>query len=152
MAPRHEDETDQKKRLIGRRTLLKLTGAAAVGTGLSATFGNAYAQTIDLGAKGLSPGDDLSPYLDTHWRSGNEVHIPGGTYKLSNPASLAITADQDSKLVGDGQVIADHGRTSNNWNVVAKGSAHVRIENITLKGKDTGGNSKIRPFATSKGG
>lgn len=110
---------------------------------------------VDLRTKGLSPGDDLSPWLDKHWKVGSKVIVPGGKYRLSDPRSFAISADKDSWLLGDGEVIADHGKTHVEFNIVAKGKAHVRIENFTLRGKDDSSSSndgKIRVFATSSGG
>ncbi|WP_255198803.1 fibronectin type III domain-containing protein [Halorarius litoreus] len=140
-----------------RRSVLKLAGAT-VGLGALSAAPIAQARpdnVIDLGNEGLQPGDDLSPYLDEYWQSGNEVHIPGGEYELSDVDSLEIDADEDSWLIGDGDVIADHGDVHVLFNITSNGDAHVRMQNITLKGIDStedGDIGKVRVWAEDEEG
>lgn len=142
---------------LGRRAFL---GAAAAGIGVAGigSWAGASAQesgagpspgdVVDLGEQGVSPGDDLTPYLEDHWTSGVEVRIPGGRYELSDPEALGISAGEDAWLVGDSEVMLEHGDQRVEFNIEADASAHVRMQNLTLKGVDQGENSKVRVEAT----
>lgn len=110
---------------------------------------------VDLADEGLSPGDDLSPWLDDYWQPGVELHVPGGDYTLSNPKSVGIDSSEDAWLVGDGEVVADHGDTHVEFNIESAGSAHVRVQNFTFRGVDTSSSSnagKIRAFTWDDAG
>lgn len=137
---------------ITKRTFIRLVGATVGAATLAAgaTTTGATDQPsgfVDLGSEGLQPGDDLAPWLVQYWQAGYEVHIPGGEYTLSDPDALGIYGDDHAWLVGDGDVIADHGDQQVLFNIDAFGDAHVRIQNITMRGLDTGPDSKIRTIA-----
>lgn len=138
MARRQKDGTDGNERRIDRRSLLKAAGgtAAAVGLGSSLTGASAAATVVDLGSKGLSSGDTIDPYLEDHFVSGNEVHIPPGEYNYSG-AGLG-GEKSDCALIGspDGVVFHrpdDPDETVRPTTVAESGT--VRVENITIKGK-----------------
>jgi hypothetical protein len=137
---------------VFRRSYLKMFGVAlgAASVPAATQIGRVTAapgSSVDLGAEGLSSGDDISPYLDDHWQSGTEVRVPAGTYDLSDPRSLAISSSDDAWLVGDGEVVLEHGNQHVEFNIEAKGDAHVRVRNFTLRGVDTGDDSKVRAWA-----
>ena len=87
MARRHDDETDGngrlpglKRSLLDRRTFLTVAGASAFAGALGAT---GRASAVDLGAEGLSPGDNIDPYIADHWTDGSDVYVPPGTYQTN---------------------------------------------------------------------
>jgi hypothetical protein len=141
-----------KKESITKRTFLKLVGVAVGGGAMSAGSGTARAASrpsvvVDLGTLGLQPGMDLTPWLAQYWLPGFEVHVPGGEYTLSDPDAIGIDGTDDAWLIGDGDVIADHGSQHIEFNFSSRGDAHVRVRNFTLRGVDTGDDSKIRAIA-----
>lgn len=100
----------EEKGTVNRRGFMQGV-AGVVGVAALGTSGLAAAQTtttINLGDEGLSPGDDITPYLEEYWQSGAHVIIPGGTYQFSgDPDALTVRASEDSWLEGDGLVTLD---------------------------------------------
>lgn len=108
--------------------------------------------TITLANEGLTPGEAIDPYLDTHWGANRTVIVPAGRYRLEDPTSLQRTVEQDAWLVGDGNVVLEHGRVADaQFNFEAAGNAHLRIQNVTLRGRTVGSNSKMRAWAPDAG-
>lgn len=97
----------------------------------------------DLGELGLSDGDPIDPYLDDYWETGNEVHIPEGTYDW-NGDHLGGTIN-DAALIGDGDgatfEIPDGGDVHNTL-AVSEGS--TLVTNITVRGTAGDGKNRIR--------
>jgi hypothetical protein len=58
-------------------------------------------QTVDLGAEGLASGDNDGPYLDDHFKSGNTVIIPPGTYSWDG--SGLDGSYRNAELIGGGK-------------------------------------------------
>jgi hypothetical protein len=160
MAERQTEAETRRKTLTDRLSRRSFLGAAAGSLALASVGGlpsvraASTATTVDLGKEGLQSGDDLTPYLEEFWQAGSEVHIPGGKYKLSSPDALDISAGEDAWLVGDGDVVADHGETHVEFNVESTGDANVRIQNLTLRGvvEDDGDKAKIRVWADDESG
>lgn len=113
--------------------------------GLSGAVGSASAAptAVDLGKEGLSPGDDVDPYLEEHFTSGTEVYVPPGEYtsefgwwgtevsdatlrgdpagvRLRRPEGLTYEEDDGSDVKIDETLAFD---------------GHVVVENVTLKGR-----------------
>lgn len=136
---------------LHRRGALKLLGSAAVAatTGALAT-GSSVAQstsrpsnTVNLGDEGLSPGDDISDYLDEYFVEGNEVRVPAGEYEWDGDSG-SRTFDGSAWLVGEGEVVLDIGDGSRtNFEVFLEADAHVRIQNVTQRGI-VGGSSRFK--------
>lgn len=113
MAKRHTDDdssntqlpdgSTDKRLLLDRRTLLRLTGSTAFVAGAAAIGGSSTAQAaVDLGGAGLSDGDLIDPYLEEHFTDGSEVHIPAGTYRWEGGGFGSLS---DAALIGDGEVV-----------------------------------------------
>jgi len=130
----------EEKETVNRRGFMQgvagVVGAAALGTsGLAA---GQTSTTVNLGDEGLSPGDDITPYLDEHWQSGAHVVIPGGRYQVSNPGdAFSIDATEDSWLEGDGLVTLESGYST--LPITADNGAHVRLQNLEWDTKLDGG-------------
>ena len=135
-----------EKGFVNRRQFLQgVTGVGAValaGSGLAAGEPNT---TVNLGDEGLSPGDDLTPYLEEYWKSGMHVIIPEGRYGFSGDGdAFAIDADEDSWLEGEGLVVLDTGYDF--LPIRANNGAHVRLENLEW---DEPLDARIRTWTTS---
>src|SRR6056297_1923569 len=89
MARRQDEGNSGKDSLIDRRSGLQAVGGTAAAVALGSTISSVGAQVsgadtvVDLGEEGLTSGDDIDPYLEEHFVSGNEVHIPAGEYNTS---------------------------------------------------------------------
>lgn len=120
-----------------RRFLMGVAGAVGLATvGTSGVSAGDQSNTVNLGEKGLSPGDDITPLLEEHWTAGTHVVVPGGTYSWSG--GLELSASENSWLEGDGQVVLE-GNPSLSGDFMAEDGAHVRWENITIEGVDSSG-------------
>lgn len=86
-------------------------------------------RVVHLADEGLSPGDDITPYLEDHWESGNHVIIPGGTYAFNGDGgAIGIDATEDSWLEGDGLVVLDNDYSE--VRIQVDNDAYVRYQNI----------------------
>ena len=144
MAPRHDAERGSYRSPITRRTTLKAAGAGLL-AGLTGAVGTAAAQSgsIDLGKEGLSNGDDIDPYLERHFASGNDVYVPPGDYQ--SKFTWWGTEVADATLRGDPQGVRLHRPKGlrheeddgSDYKIEEKLSfdGHVVVENITMKGK-----------------
>lgn len=144
MAREDGHANDAKGSLTDRRGYMKLVAGGLVGTSFlsSSIVDNAAAATVNLGAQGLSTGDVIDDYLDEHLASGNEVHVPAGTYEW-NGNGLDGTYD-DATLVGDGDVTFDFTGQYWNVNVFANGGGDVTFRNLTFRGPVTSNGNKSR--------
>ncbi|MFD1588300.1 hypothetical protein ACFR9U_15060 [Halorientalis brevis] len=144
MARRQDGGSSGKDNLMDRRSLLQAIGGAAATVGLgSAVTGfstqrvRAAETVVDLGEKGLKSGDDIDPYLEEHFVSGNEVHIPAGEYNFSSDEALG--GDKSNcALVGSPKGVVLHRPDDPEETVrpsLAAEEGTVRVENITIKGK-----------------
>ena len=148
MARRHEDESDGNERLPGlkqslmdRRAFLSAAGAAGFAGALGAT-GVSRAAEVDLGAEGLSPGDDIDPYLSEHFTDGNDVYIPPGEYRTEMEWWSADVTD--ATIRGDPAGVELH-RPQGFWtDRRLYFDGHVVIENITFRGKLGHGRHRLR--------
>lgn len=136
------DSEGGNARLLNRRTAIKALGAGSVAAVLGLVPGSAAARTtVDLGAKGLSEGDTIDPYLDKHFTSGNEVVVPPGTYNW-NGGGFPGTDISDAALRGDGGMVkldAGDGWT-HTPDCYASGGT-VLVENVQILGKVGGSSS-----------
>ena len=152
MAERQSDETGQKAQL-NRRDYMRLgsaaVAAAAIG-GVGATT-SVVAQTgtvVDLGAEGLSPGDEIDPYLEEFVGNGVEVRVPEGEYDWNGDGFTG--ASRDAAIVGQGEVILNN--VAGDWYQTIKASGGtVEIRNFTVRGEATGENTRFRLDAESDG-
>ncbi|WP_253736577.1 right-handed parallel beta-helix repeat-containing protein [Halohasta salina] len=152
MAERHSDGSGRKAQL-NRRDYMRLGGsavaAAAIG-GVGATTSVA-AQTetvVDLGAEGLSEGDEIDPYLEEFVDDGVEVRVPEGEYDWDGDGFTG--ASRDAAIVGQGEVILNN--TAGDWYQTIKASGGtVEIRNFTVRGEATGENTRFRLDAESDG-
>ena len=148
MAKRHQDESDGNERLPGlkrslidRRTFLTVAGAGAFAGALGAT-GRSRAAEIDLGAEGLSPGDDIDPYLSEHFSSGNDVYVPPGEYRTE--MEWWDTDVSDASIRGDPAGVQLR-RPDGFWTDMRMSfDGHVVIENITFLGQLGHGRHRLR--------
>jgi hypothetical protein len=108
---------------------------------------------VDLGALGLKPGDVIDPFLDAHWKDGNQVHIPAGTYRWSSGGCLGGTFAADASLVGDGEVILQAPDGFNYTWTIRVNAGHVELRNITIKGRHGSADErKFRAYVTDTNG
>ncbi|WP_276261492.1 hypothetical protein [Haloglomus litoreum] len=158
MAERQGDDTDEKVATTGqerggkgsfsRRSLLKATGVAAVGVGLSQALGSVSAATrVNLGDEGLAPGDEIDPYLEEFFEDGNEVVIPAGEYEWNGDGIGGSFAD--AGLVGDGQVVLRHPDGMHRAPTTRATGGTVEFRNITIRGECDGNDSRWRLEAAS---
>ena len=119
-----------------RRAVLRATGAAALALGAG---GAASAQSdrtvVDLGNEGLTDGDAIDPYLDTHLGDGVEVRIPSGSYTYTGAGLAGEYAN--AAVVGSTDRV-EFQRPSDTDTavrpVITATGGTVRIENITVRG------------------
>lgn len=130
-----------------RRNAIKAIGTGALGiAGISAVSGRAVAMSsydstkpgsnfIDLGSRGLGPGDDLAPYIDSYFESGNQVYIPPGEYHAN---LSALHGDySDASLIGDSAGVVVN-RPSPETKVepnISPVGGDVLIENMEVRGE-----------------
>jgi len=142
----HEDAggDDEKATHTSRRAVLK---AAGVTTLAIASGGVATAQTdrtvVDLGNEGLTDGDSIDSYLETHLADGVEVRIPAGTYQYTGAGLAGEYADAALLGSADGVefVRPDNPETTITPTITATGGT-VRIANITVRGTAGPGRSQ----------
>jgi len=134
---------------VNRRSYLKFAGAAGLAAGTTSLLGGtAAAATVDLGEEGLEDGDTIDGYLEDHFTSGNEVHIPPGDYDW-NGGGLSGSYS-NAALIGDGEpgaVRFHHPEGEYRYNAVRAQSGEVRLENITIRGATGGEEAKLRAEA-----
>jgi len=142
MPSNQADGEGSNGRLLNRRTAVKAIGAGSVAAILGLVPGTAAARTqVNLGAKGLSEGDIIDPYLNEHFTSGTDVIVPPGTYKW-NGGGFPGTDISDAALRGDGGMVkldAGDGWTHTPDCYAAGGT--VLVENIQILGKVGGSSS-----------
>ena len=86
---------------------------------------------IDLGEKGLQPGDVIDAYLKEYVRDDNQVRIPEGTYHLTQELSFNAA---NASIVGMGEVVLDRG-DGHASRILINTAGDFAVWNITLKGK-----------------
>lgn len=143
MAKGHDADRGSYSSLITRRRTLKAAGvgllaggSGAVGSAGAVEHSGADAGRVDLGEEGLAEGDDIAPYIEEHFRSGNEVHVPAGSYALSNVAGLQREV-ADAALIGseEGVELRRPDPSVELLPYVQATGGTVRIENLTIRGK-----------------
>lgn len=103
MPPEKLTGMPDRESFVNRRRYLRLLGLAAGATAFAPTA--RAATQVHLGKEGLSDGDLVDPYLEEHWRNGNEVLLPAGTYKWDG-GGLGITGgDAVLRSVGGAAVL-----------------------------------------------
>jgi hypothetical protein len=148
MAERHtrdtseKDDTSRGKRaLLGRRSFLSAAGAAVL-AGVTGAVGTSRAAEIDLGTKGLSPGDDIDPYIEEHFTDGNTVRIPPGKYRTE--LAWWDTSVSDATIRGDPAGVTLQ-RPDGFWTDERMSfDGHVVLENITFRGQLGHGRHRLR--------
>ncbi|WP_256300934.1 hypothetical protein [Haloarchaeobius salinus] len=157
MAPDKAND-DEQTGGVSRRETLRFLGTAAVSaatlgavsSAASAAPNGEFGTVVDLGTEGLSSGDEIDPYIDEHFVSGNEVHIPPGEYEWNG--TLSGPSDGDAALVGDGEI----GDVVFNVNDTLGGefahsSGTVMFRNVTFSGANPEPKAGIT-FAVGDGG
>ena len=152
MAERQSDESGQKAQL-NRRDYMRLGGAAVAaaaigGVGATTSVVAAPETVVDLGAEGLSEGDEIDPYLEEFVDDGVEVRVPEGEYDWDGDGFTG--ASRDAAIVGQGEVILNN--TAGDWyqTIKARGGT-VEIRNFTVRGEATGENTRFRLDADEDG-
>jgi len=155
MAKGHDGNDDSSG--FARRSYLKLLGGAV---GMASITGSTIAQTaqsadtdsvVDLGQQGLSDGDVIDDYLEEHFQSGVEVHIPEGEYEYHG--SGLGGGKSDAAVVGQGEVIFTNEAGTYRETIQADDGV-VEVRNITLRGAarvDDGDEARFRVEAASGG-
>ena len=141
MVRHQDDDTSRKERLTDRRSVLKAVGGTATALGVSSFIGSAAAQVnadtvVDLGQEGLSDGDNIDSYLEEHFQSGTEIHVPAGEYNYSG-AGLGGSYS-NAALIGAPEGVAFNRPDDPEEEVrptLWAESGTVRLENITVRGK-----------------
>ncbi|GAA0676704.1 hypothetical protein [Natronoarchaeum mannanilyticum] len=143
------DADERGSPTVDRRAYLKFAGAAGLTAGTASLLGGtAAAAAVDLGEEGLEDGDTIDGYLEEHFTSGNEVHIPPGDYDW-NGGGLSGSYS-NAALIGDGEpgaVQLHHPEGEYRYNAVRAQSGEVRLENITIRGAAGGEEAKLRAEA-----
>jgi len=136
MATRQEDSEDDKAG-INRRSYMKLTTAAAASAALVGSAVNTASASsltvVDLGEQGLSNGDTIDPYLDEYFENGVEVRIPQGEYDWDG-RGFHRGATSDAAVVGQGEVILNL-QSDSFRNTLDAESGVIEIKNLTIRGK-----------------
>ncbi|WP_440991929.1 hypothetical protein [Haloarchaeobius baliensis] len=149
---------DEQTGGVSRRETLRFLGTAAVsaaslgalGSAASAAPNGEFGTVVDLGAEGLSSGDEIDPYIDEYFQSGNEVHIPPGEYEWNG--TLSGPDDGDAALVGDGEIGDVEFRVNSTLGgEFAHGSGTVLFRNVTFRGANPEPKAGIT-FAVGEGG
>jgi len=130
------------------RTVGVAATAAAVGT---STVGGAFGaeNTVDLGAEGLSDGDNIDSYIEEFFTDGNEVHIPAGEYDYTG---AGLSGDKaNCALIGspDGVVFNRPDPEVTVRPSIMATDGTVRFENITIRGQRGEEQSRWRVGAES---
>jgi hypothetical protein len=159
MARRQDNESGRKDSLIDRRSVLQAVGGAAAavafGSGVSTVSAqefDAADNVVDLGKEGLSSGDNIDPYFEEYFSSGNEVHIPAGEYDFTG---AGLGGDKsDCALIGSPKGVVLH-RPDDPEETVRPStfaeSGTVRVENLTIKGEHGQEQSRWRMGAAEEG-
>lgn len=155
MARHSDDGCSGKDRLTTRRTLLKAAGVSALAFGAGSAVGTAGAtpisdgETVDLGEKGLSDGDSIDSYLESHFASDTVVHVPAGEYTYTGAGLDGSYSN--AALLGSSEGVVlhrpDDSDTPVRPTITATGGS-VRIENLTIKGTHGQRQSRWRVGAT----
>ena len=117
--------------------MLRAAGAAglALGAGGVASAQTGSETVVDLGNEGLTDGDAIDSYLETHLADGVEVRIPAGSYtytgaglggEYANAALVGSTDGVEFERPSDAETPVRP--------VITATSGTVRIENITVRG------------------
>jgi len=123
-------------------------GATALGVGATTSVSAQTGTVVDLGAEGLSEGDEIDPYLEEFVDDGVEVRVPEGEYDWNGEGFTG--ASRDAAIVGQGEVILNN--TAGDWYQTIKASGGtVEIRNFTVRGEATGENTRFRLDAESDG-
>lgn len=152
MARHSDDGCSEKDHLTTRRGLLKGVGVSALvlGTGVGTAGATSSATTVDLGAKGLQDGDAIDPYLESHFASETEVHVPAGEYTYTG--SGLDGSYSKASLLGSSAGVVFHRPAGSARSVrpttTATGGT-VRIENLTIRGTHGGDDSQWRVGAAA---
>lgn len=101
-------------------------------------------ETINLGDKGLTDGDDIGPYLADHFIDGVEVRIPPGTYRYDGTGLSKNIGD--AALIGSDEGVEFHRPPDPEVEVrpFLKCTDDVRVENITVRGEKGEAQSRWR--------
>lgn len=167
MARHDDDGCGGKDCLTTRRALMKSAGVTALALGAGSALGTAGATSVsgttqvDLGEEGLTNGDSIDAYLQTHFDSDTVVHIPAGEYtytgvglsgSYSNAGLLGSSAgvvlrrptDSDTPVrptmtATDGSVRVEnvtiegiHGQAQSRWRVAAESGARMELLNVNM--------------------
>ena len=151
MAERQSDDSGQKAQL-NRRDYMRLggtaVGAAALGVGATTSVSAQADTVVDLGAEGLSEGDEIDPYLEEYVDDGVEVRVPEGEYDWDGDGFTG--AVRNAAIVGQGEVILNNVAGDYYQTIKARGGT-VEIRNFTIRGQATGNSSRFRLDADSDG-
>ncbi|MFD1647756.1 hypothetical protein [Haloarchaeobius litoreus] len=132
---------DEQTGGVSRREALRFLGTAAASAATLGAFGSTasaapngeFGTVVDLGTEGLSSGDEIDPYIDEFFVSGNEVHIPPGEYEWNG--TLSGPDEGDAALVGDGEIGDVVFRVNSTLGgEFAHGSGTVLFQNVTFRG------------------
>jgi len=154
MARHSDDGCSEKDRLTTRRTLLKATGVTALALGAGGAVGTAGAtsvsgaKTVDLGEEGLTDGDSIDSYLESHFSSDTVVHVPAGEYTYTG-AGLSGSYSNAS-LIGSSEGVVLHRPADSDTPVrptITATDGAVRVENFTIEGTHGQGQSRWRVSA-----
>ena len=107
--------------------------------------------TVNLNDEGLSDGDTIDPYLNSHVSNHTRVEIEPGTYHWNRTRPTGNFAHVHIIGLGDfGDVVWDMGSNNNRGLNLNAANGILLMENITITGTLTDGNNRLRSDARTE--
>lgn len=140
MANSHTRKTDRTRQT--RRSYLRLAAGVGLAVGTGATVpAAATPAVVDLGDEGLTDGDEIDDYLETHVADNTEVRIPAGEYDWNGEGFEGAT--ENAAIIGDGEVVLNN-TAGEYYQIISAESGTVELKNFTVRGAATGEGSRFR--------
>ncbi len=140
MANSHDSRHEQTRHT--RRSYLRLGCTTAVAVAAGGTLpAAATSSVVDLGEYGLTDGDEIDEYLETHLADNTEVRIPAGEYDWNGEGFTGAT--ENAAVIGDGEVVL-HNTAGEYYQLISAESGTVELKNFTVRGEATGEGARFR--------
>jgi len=140
MANSHNHDSDGMRQT--RRSYLRLGAGLAVTVGTVGSLpAAATPAVVDLGEQGLTDGDEIDDYLETHVADDTEVRIPAGEYDWNGEGFTG--GSENAAIVGNGEVVLNN-TAGEYYQIISAESGTVALRNFTVRGAATGEGSRFR--------